>query len=78
MDSQPISSIKTWSEKHKVGKFHGRRTRITGHFFKNSWGESGKYKGIWYMTKAFVAYKTMDFMVNKNAVPKDIRKKINL
>ena len=30
------------------------------------------------MTKAFVAYKTMDFMVNKNAVPKDIRKKINL
>ena len=45
---------------------------------KNSWGESGKYKGIWYMTKAFVAYKTMDFMVNKNAVPKDIRKKINL
>ncbi|ERT60655.1 hypothetical protein HMPREF1254_0187 [Prevotella sp. BV3P1] len=23
--------------------------------FKNSWGESGKYKGIWYMTKAFVA-----------------------
>ena len=43
---------------------------------KNSWGESGKYKGIWYMTKAFVAYKTMDFMVNKNAVPKDIRKKL--
>ena len=45
---------------------------------KNSWGESGKYKGIWYMTKAFIAYKTMDFMVNKNAVPQDIRKKINL
>ena len=30
------------------------------------------------MTKAFVAYKTMDFIVNKNAVPKDIRKKIGL
>lgn len=44
---------------------------------KNSWGESGKYKGIWYMTKAFVAYKTMDFMVNKNAVPANIRKKLN-
>ena len=45
---------------------------------KNSWGESGKYKGIWYMTKAFVAYKTMDFMVNKNAVPANIRKKLNI
>ena len=45
---------------------------------KNSWGETGDYKGIWYMTKAFIAYKTMDFIVNKNAVPKDIRKKIGI
>ena len=45
---------------------------------KNSWGETGYYKGIWYMTKAFIAYKTMDFIVNKNAVPKDIRKKIGI
>lgn len=42
---------------------------------KNSWGETGEYKGIWYMTKAFIAANTMDFMINKNAVPKDIRKK---
>lgn len=45
---------------------------------KNSWGTYGDYNGTWYMTKAFVAYKTMDFIVNKNAVPKDIRKKIGL
>ena len=45
---------------------------------KNSWGKYGDYQGTWYMTKAFVAYKTMDFIVNKNAVPKDIRKKIGL
>lgn len=45
---------------------------------KNSWGKYGDYKGIWYMTKNFVAYKTMDFMVNKNAVPKDIRKKFGI
>ena len=43
---------------------------------KNSWGESGEYKGIWYMTKAFIAANTMDYMVNKNAIPKDIRKKL--
>ena len=45
---------------------------------KNSWGESGNYKGIWYMTKAFIADNTMDYLVNKNAIPKDIRKKLGL
>lgn len=45
---------------------------------KNSWGEYGDYKGIWYMSKNYVAYKTMNFMVNKNAIPKDIRKKLGL
>ena len=45
---------------------------------KNSWGEAGAYKGIWYMTKNFIAANTMDFMVNKNAVPKDILKKCNI
>lgn len=45
---------------------------------KNSWGEFGDYKGTWYMTKAFIAYKTMDFMVNKNALPSDIRKKLGI
>ena len=32
---------------------------------KNSWGLSGKYKGIWYASKAFVAYKTMNILVHK-------------
>lgn len=45
---------------------------------KNSWGETGAYKGIWYITKTFIAANTMDFMVNKNAVPKDIRKKLGI
>ena len=45
---------------------------------KNSWGEAGDYKGIWYMTKNFIAANTMDYMVNKNAIPKDIRKKMGI
>jgi aminopeptidase C len=45
---------------------------------KNSWGETGDYKGIWYMSKNFIAANTMDFMINKNAVPKDIRKKLGM
>ena len=45
---------------------------------KNSWGETGEYKGIWYMTKTFIAANTMDFLINKNAIPKDIRKKLGI
>ncbi len=45
---------------------------------KNSWGETGTYKGIWYMTKTFIAANTMDFLINKKAIPADIRKKLGL
>ena len=45
---------------------------------KNSWGEAGTYKGIWYASKTFVAYKTMNIVVHKNAIPKNIRKKLGL
>lgn len=45
---------------------------------KNSWGETGDYKGTWYMTKDYIVANTMDFMVNKNAVPKDIRNKCGI
>ena len=45
---------------------------------KNSWGETGDYKGTWYMTKAFIAANTMDFLINKNAIPAEIRKKLGL
>ena len=43
---------------------------------KNSWGETGDYKGIWYMTKNYIVANTMDFMVNKNAIPTDILQKM--
>ena len=45
---------------------------------KNSWGEAGTYKGIWYASKAFARYKTMNIVVHKNAIPKDIRKKLGI
>ena len=45
---------------------------------KNSWGETGDYKGTWYMTKAFIAANTMDYLVNKKAIPADIRKKLGI
>lgn len=45
---------------------------------KNSWGEAGKYKGIWYASDAFVRYKTMNIVVHKDALPKDIKKKLGI
>lgn len=45
---------------------------------KNSWGEYGRYKGSFYASKPYVAYKTMNILINKNAIPKDIRKKLGI
>lgn len=45
---------------------------------KNSWGEAGAYKGIWYVSDAFVRYKTIDILVHKDAIPKDIKKKLGI
>lgn len=45
---------------------------------QNSWDKTKPYDGFWYFSRPFVEYKTMSIMVNKNAVPKDIRKKLGL
>lgn len=48
------------------------------YMIKNSWGEAGKYKGIWYISEAFVRYKTMDVLINKKAIPAEIKAKMAL
>ena len=45
---------------------------------KNSWGTDNKYQGTWYASEAFVAYKTMNIIVHKDALPKTIDKKLGL
>lgn len=46
---------------------------------KNSWGhENHKYDGYFYASEAFVALKTIDIMIHKDAIPKNIRKKLDL
>jgi len=46
---------------------------------KNSWGtENHIYDGYFYCSKAFMEYKTLFFMVHKNAVPEDIAVKLGL
>jgi len=45
---------------------------------KNSWGDYNDYHGFFYASKPYVAFKTMSIMVHKDAIPKNIRKKLNL
>ena len=43
---------------------------------KNSWGTDNTYKGTWYASEAFVAYKTMNILVHKDAIPEHIAQKL--
>lgn len=45
---------------------------------KNSWGTDNKYKGIWYASDSFVKHKTINIVVHKDAIPKEILKKLGL
>jgi bleomycin hydrolase len=44
---------------------------------KNSWGAAGHiYDGYFYASRPFVAYKTISVVVNRDTLPKDLRKKL--
>jgi len=46
---------------------------------KNSWGTDGSpYKGYFYASESYVKLKTMDIMINKAALPKDLKTKLGL
>ena len=45
---------------------------------KNSWGEAGPYKGLWYVSDPFVRYKTLSIVLHKDALPAEIARKLGL
>ena len=49
----------------------------TYYMVKNSWGNVGPYKGIWYMSRDYMALNTTYLFLNRNALRKDLRKIIN-
>ncbi len=45
---------------------------------KNSWSEANGYDGFYYASIPYFRYKTISIVVNKNAISKDLRKKIGI
>lgn len=45
---------------------------------KNSWNTGNKYDGYIYASEAFVKYKTMSIMIHKDALTKDLKKKLGI
>ena len=62
---------------HIIGK--AKDQNGTPYFIvKNSWNKYNKFGGYFYTSYPYMALKTMDIMVHKNAIPKAIRKKLGI
>ena len=68
------------TDDHGMVIFGMAKNQIGRKFFlvQNSWGETGKYKGVWYASYNFVKGKTMNIIINRKALPDDIAKKLGV
>ena len=71
---------KTMTDDHGMQIFGIARDQDGKKYYmvKNSWGVTGKFKGIWYATEAYVKGQSLDVMVHKDALPKDIKAKLGI
>jgi bleomycin hydrolase len=61
---------------HIVAKYLETNTNTPYYLVKNSWGTNNPANGYLYASEAYIKYKTISIMVNKNGIPKSIRKKL--
>ncbi len=71
---------KTITDDHGMQIFGIAKDQFGNKYYmvKNSWGETGKYKGIWYASEAFVKAQSMDIVLHKSAVSKEMKSKLNI
>lgn len=68
---------KTITDDHGMQIYGVAQDQWGGKYYlvKNSWGETGKYNGIWYASEAFVKGQTLDIAIHKSALPKEFVEK---
>ncbi len=68
---------KTITDDHGMQIYGIAKDQWGGKYYlvKNSWGETGKYKGVWYASEAFVKGQTLDIAIHKSALPKEFVEK---
>lgn len=71
---------KTITDDHGMQIFGIAKDQFGNKYYmvKNSWGEAGKYRGIWYASEAFVKAQSMDIVLHKSAVSKEMKSKLNI
>ncbi len=79
-DRQKAFDEKTTTDDHGMQAFGIAKDQNGTRYLmiKNSWGETGKYKGVWYISEAFSRAKMIDFMVHKDALPKELKAKLGI
>ena len=62
---------KTMTDDHGMHIFGVAQDQWGGKYYlvKNSWGETGKYNGIWYASEKYVKAQSLDIMIHKSALP---------
>lgn len=62
---------------HITGKAKDQNGKVY-YFTKNSWGAQNTFGGYQYVSEAYFRMKTVSFLVHKDAVPADIRKRLGI
>lgn len=61
---------------HIVAKYMEETSQTPYYLVKNSWGIDNPANGYLYASENYLKYKTISILVNKNGVPKNIKKKM--
>lgn len=62
---------KTVTDDHGMHIYGTAKDQWGGKYYlvKNSWGDTGKYHGIWYASEKFVKAQSLDIMIHRSALP---------